>query len=126
MTIYNFTQHLSTKEQIKDGIIDVKNKKYICKLETFDFLPSKEEIKHRAILLSEYALEIGAKEVMIGGAFYLMPFLVKELNKRKIVPYYAFTKRESTDIISSDGSIRKESIFVYKGLIRAYESEEID
>lgn len=117
--VYNLTQHMCTAEQKADGIVDVEDKKYIQELETFTKMPTKEEIRKRAVLLSEYAVKIGAKKVMIGGAFYLMTVLVEELKKRDIAPYFAFTTRKSIDITTSDGSVQKRSIFVYLGLIEA-------
>lgn len=116
--IYNLTQHLSTPEQKEDGICDVDNHDYVCKLLTFEELPSQYDIQTRARRLAEYASDINAKEVLIGGAFYLMPYLVKELTARHIYPYYSFSKRTSSEEVCH-GVVVKRSAYKHIGLVDA-------
>ena len=116
--IYNLTQHDVTEDQKAENIIDVEDKEYVRNLLTFDDLPDDEIINNRAVLLAEYADKINAKEVMIGGALYLMPPLIKELRKKGIIPYYSFSKRISFDE-HINGSVIKRTCFRHVGLIEA-------
>ena len=77
------------------------------------------DLKNRASQLADYALHENADSVLIGGAMYLMPFLIFELNKRNIDAYYSFSKRISKDVIQKDGRVKKTIIFKHCGFIRA-------
>lgn len=116
--IYNFTQHETIPYQKKFNIVDVPNQEYLKSLLTFDVLPDSEELEKRAILIADYATEIGAKQIMIGGALYLMPYLIDELNKRNIISYFAFSKRVNKEIIVNDETVIKKSKFLMEGLIK--------
>lgn len=115
--IFNFTQHKTSLDQIKDGIVDVENHEYIQQLLTFDELPTKEEIQKRACLLADYAQKINAEKVMIGGAFYLITRLAKEMNKRGISVCYSFSKRQSVDDVQEDGSVIKRTLYKHEAVI---------
>lgn len=86
----NLTQHILTKEQAQNRIIEPLNKRYVCSLLTFYDIPTESDLKNRASQLADYALHENADSVLIGGAMYLMPFLIFELNKRNIDAYYFF------------------------------------
>lgn len=116
--IYNFTQHETIPYQKKFNIVDVPNQEYLKSLLTFDVLPDSDELEKRAILIADYATEIGAKQIMIGGALYLMPYLIDELNKRNIISYFAFSKRVNKEIIVNDETVIKKSKFLMEGLIK--------
>lgn len=116
--IYNFTQHETIPYQKKFNIVDVPNQEYLKSLLTFDVLPDSDELEKRAILIADYATEIGAKQIMIGGALYLMPYLIDELNKRNIISYFAFSKRVNKEMIVNDETVIKKSKFLMEGLIK--------
>lgn len=116
--IYNFTQHETIPYQKKFNIVDVPNQEYLKSLLTFDVLPDSDELEKRAVLIADYATEIGAKQIMIGGALYLMPYLIDELNKRNIISYFAFSKRVNKEIIVNDETVIKKSKFLMEGLIK--------
>lgn len=116
--IYNFTQHETIPYQKKFNIVDVPNQEYLKSLLTFDVLPDSDELEKRAILIADYATEIGAKQIMIGGALYLMPYLIDELNKRNIISYFAFSKRVNKEIIVNDETVIKKSKFLMEGLVK--------
>ncbi|MDO4468038.1 MAG: hypothetical protein Q4C49_13735 [Bacillota bacterium] len=105
-------------EQYRFGIVDVPDSDYVSILLTFNSLPDASELRRRANLLADYAHFIGAKEVMIGGALFFMPYLIDALNEYSITSYFAFSKRVSEDIIQEDGSVLKRSVFVMEGLIK--------
>lgn len=115
----NLTQHILTKEQAQNRIIEPLNKRYVCSLLTFYDIPTESDLKNRASQLADYALHENADSVLIGGAMYLMPFLIFELNKRNIDAYYSFSKRISKDVIQKDGRVKKTIIFKHCGFIKA-------
>lgn len=115
----NLTQHNITKEQEKEGVVEPKNKDYVCSLLTFDTMPTEDQLKESARKLAEYALFQKEKKVMIGGAMYLMPYLIDELNKRGIEAYYSFSERQSVDKQLEDGTVEKNTIFKHCGFVKA-------
>lgn len=116
--ILNLTQHDSTPEQIALGVFESTNKDYVRMLLTFNELPTKEEIKNNAKELAQYAKSHYVVSAMIGGAPFLMSALEKELKKLDIQPLYAFSKRESIEVIENDG-VKKISVFKHAGWIEA-------
>ena len=98
----------------RTGLFHVKHS-----LLTFYDIPTESDLKNRASQLADYALHENADSVLIGGAMYLMPFLIFELNKRNIDAYYSFSKRISKDVIQKDGRVKKTIIFKHCGFIRA-------
>ncbi|MDO4467866.1 MAG: hypothetical protein Q4C49_12820 [Bacillota bacterium] len=115
----NLTQHNLTPNQILDGVIEPEDKEYIRSLLTIDHIPSEEELISIAQKISDYAASLNASSAMIGGAMYLMPYLVFELNKRNIEAYYSFSKRVSRDILQEDGTVKKEIFFNHSGFVKA-------
>jgi len=116
MEILNLTQHLATNEQVAAGVYEPEHKDKVKKFLTFNEIPSKEEIKERARLLTGIAISEGADSVMIGGAPYLMGALELELKSYNIKPLYSFTKREVIKVQKSDEVI-KQSVFKHIGFI---------
>jgi len=116
--IINLTQHLGTPEQ---GVTDLTGdaRKRLISLLTFDVMPTHADIISRARAIAELAAMAKAKEVMIGGAPYLMAPLEAALMGRGIHSFYAFTLRESVEEIAADGAVKKTAIFRHKGFIEA-------
>jgi len=121
--IMNLTQHKATEEQKRAGVIDIGSEEfYIVKeLLTFDELPTRVKIEERAMALagfaSEWAKKYNTNKVMIGGAGYLMPYLIRYLDNVKLNPVFAFTKREVKEVKQDDGSVKKISVFKHEGFV---------
>ena len=118
--ILNLTQHAATEQQTKEGVIEPKpaDKEKIRKLLTFDEVPSKKELVHRAIKLAEIAARYNVKQAMVGGAPYLMPPLEIALLSYGIEPVYSFTRREVVEMTNEDGTVKKTAIFAHVGWVR--------
>ena len=91
--------------------------KAVRRLLTFDEIPSKSEIAARAAALAEIA--VGHNAAMIGGAQYLMGALENALIAAGVEPLYSFSKRESVETVSADGSVFKTNVFRHVGWVRA-------
>ena len=126
MIIINLTQHASTPEQSKQGVVDLTGedlsllKDYL----TFNTLPSKGEIAAKAQAIATLATlanlaGTGANSAMIGGAPYLMGPLEQALKERGLTPLYAFSERVSKEAIQADGSIKKVLVFRHLGFVQA-------
>lgn len=113
----NLTQHHGTEDQ---NVTEPQNKdkEIIKSLLTFEDLPSKKEVQERAIGLRIIASSYQAKEVMIGGAPFLMSILEEELINSGITPFYAFSKRESVERIE-EGKVIKTNVFKHIGFYKA-------
>lgn len=117
MIILNMTQHDSTDEQKAVGVVEPEDKATVRSLLTFTTIPSKEEVAERAEKLADVAFHAGADSAMIGGAPYLMSALECALKAKGVKPLYAFSVRESVDMIQSDGSVRKVAVFRHAGFV---------
>lgn len=118
-TMLNLTQHVLTIEQQNENVVEPLDKEYIRSLLTFDEIPSVEKLQEVAIELAEYASAQETDSVMIGGAVYLMPYLIFELNKRGIDAYYSFSRRVSEDFVQDSDVVIKRVIFKHCGFIKA-------
>jgi hypothetical protein len=133
MTVLNLTQHASSSEQIEAGVIDLdkEHKEELVKLLTFEELPSANELAEAQVaiarLASNFLQEKGLTEptpdqedrfaVMLGGAPFLMEGLAKALRCTGLRPVYAFSRRESTEAVQEDGSVRKVAVFRHLGFV---------
>lgn len=126
--IFNLTQHPATPEQRQDGVIDPapQAKATITVALTFTTLPTQGDIATRAKALAyeaeKYCRPQGQdahRQVMIGGAPYLMGPLEAALRARGLIPVYAFSQRESVEETQPDGSVRKVNIFRHSGFVAA-------
>ena len=137
--ILNLTMHTATPEQIEAGVYEPEHHDEIKAALTFNTLPSKQEIETKAITLaalavreifnqvlktrpeSEEQLDLESQmlgmQVMVGGAPYLMATLEKALRSASLTPVYAFSKRESVEIVIADGSVKKTAIFKHLGFV---------
>ena len=129
--ILNLTQHPATAEQLAAGVVDLPEgqRQALCKALTFDEIPSKDFIASTAEYIVSIAMMNGLggdgdddpipESAMIGGAPYLMGALEAELRLHCIQPLYAFSMRESEEVVQSDGSVQKINVFRHKGFVRA-------
>ncbi len=124
--ILNLTQHTATPEQAAAGVFEppAETKKEIRELLTFNELPNREEIRKRVkrlAAIASYQIQKAelrpAPKAMIGGAPYLMGPLQDELDSWGIVPLYAFSRRESTEVLQRDGIVTKTIRFRHLGFV---------
>lgn len=124
--IINLTQHPATTAQIEAGVVDLdaQSLAHAKKWLTFESLPTQEEIEDAAGILATIAHDFAVEndcegcEVMIGGAPFLMSALESALKGEFLTPVYAFSKRVSIEATQSDGSVRKENVFMHEGFVR--------
>ena len=117
MNILNLTQHVASPEQIEAGVFEPVEKSKIQYLLTFNEIPTQGGLEKNALLLAAEARSEGATHCMIGGAPFFMSYLETALRTVGIVPLYAFSVRESTDVVMEDGSTKKINIFRHKGFV---------
>lgn len=134
--VINMTQHKATDEQVAEGVMDIESlaqriasgdkyagtspeeaRERLVGLLTFAAIESGDAIRHRAELLADLAVEVGAKGALIGGAPYLMGPLESALKDRGIVPLYSFTERVSVEETLPDGSVKKTNVFKHVGFV---------
>jgi len=119
MKIMNLTQHKATPEQVKAGVVEPADKSAVQAALTFLALPTGRGIVDRAAKLARMARESGAKKAMIGGAPFLMAPLERALASVGVQALYAFSRRESIETVSADGSVRKTADFKHLGFVEA-------
>jgi len=56
---------------------------------------------------------------MIGGALWLMAPLATELRARNIEPLFAFSQRESVELVAENGDVVKTNVFRHVGFVPA-------
>lgn len=124
--IINLTQHAASPEQIAAGVVDFdgEEKRALIEALTFEELPSSNDIEAAALAISTLAdcwadrEGIAAPSAMIGGAPFLMAPLERALSQDFVV-LYAFSTRESVDVVQPDGSTKKTSVFRHVGFVEA-------
>lgn len=133
--IINLTQHKATPDQIKAGVVDLPEgyRDALVSFLTFEELPTPKTIEYKAdclrALVDSFCEDLAEvqgvpmrdlpSEVMIGGAPYLMPTLVRLLCEEGYRPLFAFTKRESVEKTMPDGTVVKTNVFRHAGFVEA-------
>jgi hypothetical protein len=129
--IINLTQHATTPDQHRAGVVDLPEylQPGLREALTFEELPSQEEISARASQIAELAVQNGLgpddgedpfpTAAMIGGAPWLMSDLASELRLRRILPLFAFATRRVEEVTQPDGTVRKVSLFSHVGFVPA-------
>ena len=141
--ILNLTQHLATTEQVKAGVVNVVDNKKLSEKLTFNSMPTAQEVNKAAEYLAalasyeifwqivnkstEYLCPVENEDlihrrrantqVMIGGAPFLMSALEKALKAEGLCPVYAFSQRESVEVILDNGDTRKTAVFRHLGFV---------
>lgn len=126
MAILNLTQHPASAEQVVAGVMDVpvSARAELLALLTFDDLPSFNAVANRATRLAEFAYRYADDsviDVMIGGAPFLMAQLETALAHQGLSAVYAFSRRESSEEVQADGSVRKTAVFRHCGFVNSFE-----
>lgn len=129
MTIINLTLDKATPEQIEAGVVDLPDAQYekLCKLLTFDDLPSLFDICKRACAIADL-LEESARQLripliegkvcaMLGGASFFMAVLESFIRGRFVRPCYAFSKRVTVEKQMPDGTVVTEVVLKHVGFI---------
>lgn len=129
--IINLTQHQATADQVAVGVVNLPEflRADLIEALTFTSLPDMEELEARADFISELACQNGLgpddmddpfiRRAMIGGAPYLMGYLVSALRAKGIEALYSFTQRETVETVNPDGSITKTAVFRHQGWVPA-------
>ena len=121
--IPNLTQHLATKEQVSDGVVDFtpEGRKFLCELLTFATPPSRIEIVSRCeSIVRLLRMNADCEDfdfVMIGGAPYLMGPLQCLLEAEGWEVCFSFTERISVEEVLPDGRTTKTSQFRHVGWV---------
>lgn len=123
--ILNLTQHQATPEQIAQGVVDLQEEVREClwALLTVNDLPTKAEIIDRceaiAGLIYQTEADNAPAAVMIGGAPWMMPQLVKSLQSAGVVQCLAaFSRRESFEHTDpATGAVTKTAVFRHIGFV---------
>jgi hypothetical protein len=123
--ILNLTQHPATSEQIAQGVVDLQEEVREClwALLTVNELPGQKEIRDRCEAIAGLIFQTDADNapaaVMIGGAPWMMPQLVKSLQAAGVVQCLAaFSKRESVEHTDpASGAVTKTAVFRHIGFV---------
>lgn len=89
----------------------------IRRLITFDSLPTENEMQERAERLASLAETLEARHAMIGGAPYFQPVLEEALEKYRVEPVYAFSRREQSLVQQPDGTETIVNVFRHLGMV---------
>ena len=132
--ILNLTQHRASPEQLAAGVVDAPAamQARLSALLTFDALPTSDEVSRRAHALAQFALEAihvlgGVRQpvsdyyghAMIGGAPFFMAPLERSLLDIDVLPVYAFSTRQSDEVVGADGTVTKTTVFRHLGFVEA-------
>lgn len=119
--IINLTQHEATDIQRNVGVFDFATplRQELTRLLTFDEIPNWMDVSSRAKAITALAVESGAKTAMIGGAFWLMPDLIRLLKEAGIKPFYSFSKRVARETNFADGTKQVVHEFKHLGWVPA-------
>ena len=119
--ILNLTQHPASQEQLAAGVVDLDGPLHdeLISALTFERLPSRQDVADAAERIARLTAGINPHEAMIGGAPWLMAPLEEALFGRGISPLYAFSVRESVEVVQPDGSVRKTAVFRHAGFVPA-------
>lgn len=123
MFILNLTQHPATAEQIAAGVKDLPQEELgtLKGLLTFEGIPSANSLAETQVAIAMLAYRYREQGdhpcCMIGGAPFLMAGLEEALKCGGMKVLYAFSKRESEEIVQPDGSTKKVATFRHLGFV---------
>ena len=119
--ILNLTQHAATPDQVAAGVVEPRDKPAVCRLLTFDILPTREAVAATALALAAVVADHDLSGVMVGGAPYLMAPLQRAIEAlgRVITVLYAYSQRVISEAVQPDGSVRKTQTFRHAGWVEA-------
>jgi hypothetical protein len=124
--IINATQHQATPAQVQAGVIELPlaMQEQLVELLNFTTLPSAKDIDNKAMAIAKLLViarrKFGADYVMIGGAPYLMPLLVKRIRQCACpTPIFAYSERVSEESMDTEGNVVKRNVFKHLGFVEA-------
>ena len=112
--IVNLTQHISSAEQVEEGVFNLEDNTELKRLLTFSTPPTLLEMQQRAEAITALAVASGATIAMVGGAPYFMVWLENALNGAGIKPVYSFTERVA---VENPVTGEKTSVFSHTGWV---------
>ena len=112
--IVNLTQHISSSEQLVEGVFDLEDNTELKRLLTFNTPPTLLEMQERAEAITALAVASGATIAMVGGAPYFMAWLENTLNGAGIKAVYSFTERV---VVENPVTGEKTSVFKHSGWV---------
>ena len=117
--IVNLTQHPATQDQGKEGVFNLEGEDLVRlkQLLTFEEMPNMDHVRGRAKIIAQIASDYGCERAMIGGAPFLMASLGEALKEEGITAVYAFSRRESVETTTEDGSVIKRNVFRHLGFV---------
>ena len=119
----NLTQHKPSQEQTNVFTVpglydqDTDTLESVSDLLTFDNLPTQDEMNVRACKLALLAVRNSANKALIGGAPFFMSTLEKALIVVGVTPVYAFSQRQSAEVVQEDGTVVKTNVFKHLGYV---------
>lgn len=118
--IINLTLHTPTPEQTKQGVVDLDEPYRSILKDNLNVteLPTKSDIKLRVTNIINCILHL--KEgtmVMVGGATFIIPELVKRLKEMGLKPVCPFTKRVLKEVQNPDGTVSQERVLKFEGWV---------
>jgi hypothetical protein len=117
----NLTQHLCTKIQKEQGVIEPADKEYIKGLITFEDIPEIEDLRSRANKLVDVCRQEQVKFALVAGAPFWLIVLEFYLRLHGITPLHSFSKRIAYDHKNDDGTVQSIKTFVHAGWIQSPE-----
>ena len=112
--IVNLTQHISSAEQVEEGVFDLEDNSVLKRLLTFNTPPTLLEMQQRAEAITALAVATEATIAMVGGAPYFMVFLEIALDGVGIKVVYSFTERVA---VENPTTGEKTSVFKHTGWV---------
>jgi hypothetical protein len=119
----NLTQHTPAQEQTDVFTVpglydqDTDTLESVSDLLTFDNLPTQDEMNVRANKLALLASRQRADKALIGGAPFFMSTLENALIAVGVTPVYAFSQRQSVEVVQEDGTVVKTNVFKHLGYV---------
>ena len=120
MKIFNLTKHNFTLEQLRDADCREVPEAKATALQDFLSPPTQEEMDARAHALVACARRAGAQRgdhVLLAGAMYFIPALLKATKAAKLVPTFSFTQRKAVETLLEDGTTKQEYLFKHEGWV---------
>ena len=113
-THFNLTHLEERAASIVNGCLNSNERLCIVMMHT----PTQEQLTDLDNCLNGPASDGWDKVALVGGQLGLMLSVIPRLKEAGFVVVEAVTERESKEIALPDGSIKKTSVFVHRGLRR--------
>lgn len=118
MKVFNLTKHPMTQGQLDDGGVNLPTAQQASNLHDFTVMPSNHDMKLRADALMQIAVDHGSAQgdgVLLAGAMYFVPVLVKAAKDRGFKPVFSFTQRVAVETTNPDDTVSLSYVFKHEG-----------